>query len=153
MQLLAWSVLHEPNFSGFRFGGSNVVIGYPVIPYIGIISFGFCIGNLFTSDVSPVDRKRILRNLGIGAILLFIVLRWSNTYGNPSPWTEQKNFLITVFSFVNTTKYPPSLLFILMPLGPALLFLLPRPWRNRERRWPRRSPHGGTAGAARKGGS
>ncbi|WP_052273334.1 DUF1624 domain-containing protein [Flavihumibacter solisilvae] len=118
-----WSVLHEPNFSGFRFGNSNVVIGYPVIPYIGIISFGFCLGNLFTSEIAANDRKRTLRNLGLGAILLFIVLRWTNTYGNPSPWVEQKNFLFTVFSFVNTTKYPPSLLFILMTIGPALLFL------------------------------
>lgn len=120
---LIWSLLHDPNFIGFPIGPFNLVIGYPVIPYIGIIAVGYCLGSLYGSDVDAGVRKRTLRNLGIGVILLFILLRFTNMYGDPAHWSSQKNFLFTVFSFVNVTKYPPSLLFVLMTTGPALLFL------------------------------
>lgn len=120
---LFWSLLHEPNFTGYRLGPFNLIIGYPVLPYIGIISIGYCLGSLYGSDVDPGLRKKTLRNLGIATILLFILLRFTNSYGDPSHWSAQKNFLFTVFSFVNVTKYPPSLLFALMTLGPALVFL------------------------------
>lgn len=120
---LIWSLLHEPNFTGYRLGPFNLVIGYPVLPYIGIISLGYCLGTLYGAAVDAGYRKRILRNLGVGAILLFIVLRLIDQYGDPGHWAVQKNFLFTIFSFVNVSKYPPSLLFILMTLGPALLFL------------------------------
>jgi len=118
-----WSALHQPNFNGFHFGAFNPIVGYPVLPWIGIITLGYCLGSLYAPDVDPALRKRSLRNLGIGAILFFIILRWTNVYGDASLWSTQKNFLFTVFSFVNTTKYPPSLLYALMTLGPALLFL------------------------------
>lgn len=118
-----WSVLHQPNFAGFNVGFSTIIVGYPVLPYIGIITLGYCLGSLYTQGIAPEVRKRSLRNIGIGAILLFIVLRWTNTYGDAAHWSAQKNFLFTVFSFINTTKYPPSFLYILMTLGPALLFL------------------------------
>jgi uncharacterized membrane protein len=120
---LIWSLLHEPNFAGYRVGSLNLVVGYPVLPYIGIISIGYWLGGLYASGADPDKRKKMLRNFGLGAILLFIALRWTNAYGDPAPWSAQKNFLFTLFSFVNVTKYPPSLLFILMTLGPALLFL------------------------------
>lgn len=118
-----WSVLHQPNFSGFPFGSSRIILGYPVLPYIGIITLGYCLGSLYTPDTAPDTRKRLLLNMGIGAILLFIVLRWINVYGDAAPWSVQKDFLFTVLSFINVSKYPPSLLYILMTLGPALLFL------------------------------
>ena len=120
---LLWSVLHDPNFSGFHFGPFHPIIGYPVLPWIGIITLGYCLGGLYAPAVAPEVRKKSLRNLGLGAILLFIVLRWTNMYGDAAHWSVQKNFLFTLFSFVNTTKYPPSLLYALMTLGPALLFL------------------------------
>ncbi|QEC40966.1 DUF1624 domain-containing protein [Pseudobacter ginsenosidimutans] len=120
---LIWSLLHEPNFTGYQLGPFNLVIGYPVLPYIGIISLGYCLGTLYGAAVDPDYRKRILRNLGIGAIFLFVILRFIDQYGDNAHWTVQKNFLFTIFSFVNVSKYPPSLLFILMTLGPALLFL------------------------------
>jgi len=118
-----WSVLHQPNFNGFHFGIFNPIVGYPVLPWIGIITLGYCLGSLYAPDIDPEVRKKTLRNLGIGAILFFIILRWTNAYGDASHWSTQKNFLFTIFSFVNTTKYPPSLLYALMTLGPALLFL------------------------------
>jgi len=118
-----WSVLHQPNFNGFHFGPFNPIVGYPVLPWIGIITLGYCLGSLYAPDTDPEVRKKALRNLGIGAILFFIILRWTNVYGDAALWSTQKNFLFTLFSFVNTTKYPPSLLYALMTLGPALLFL------------------------------
>jgi len=118
-----WSVLHQPNFNGFHFGPFNPIVGYPVLPWIGIITIGYCLGSLYAPDTEPEVRKKALRNLGIGAILFFIILRWTNVYGDAALWSTQKNFLFTLFSFVNTTKYPPSLLYALMTLGPALLFL------------------------------
>jgi uncharacterized membrane protein len=120
---LLWSVLHDPNFGTFYFGPVHPIIGYPVIPWLGIITLGYCLGSLYVPSVTPEVRRKWLRNLGIGSILLFIVLRWTNSYGDATHWSTQKDWLFTVFSFVNTTKYPPSLLFILMTTGPALLFL------------------------------
>lgn len=119
---LLWSLLHEQNFS-LHFGPVRPIVGYPVIPWIGIISLGFCLGSLYAPDVDPEVRKRSLRNLGIGAIVLFILLRWTNIYGDHAHWSSQKNAVYTLLSFINTTKYPPSLLYTLMTLGPALLFL------------------------------
>ncbi|SHN20104.1 DUF1624 domain-containing protein [Chitinophaga sp. CF418] len=118
-----WSVLHQPNFAGFPIGPFRFIVGYPVIPYIGIISLGYCLGSLYTKDTAPETRKKLLRNFGFGAIALFIILRWINVYGDAAHWSVQKNFLFTVLSFINVSKYPPSLLYILMTLGPALLFL------------------------------
>ncbi|MBN9386254.1 MAG: DUF1624 domain-containing protein [Chitinophagaceae bacterium] len=117
-----WALLHEQKFS-FQFGGLNPIVGYPIIPWIGIISLGYCLGSLYSPDINGAVRKKALRSLGIGAILLFIILRWTNVYGDPSQWSPQKNTVYTILSFINTTKYPPSLLYALMTLGPALLFL------------------------------
>jgi len=117
-----WSLLHERNFS-FQFGGVHPIIGYPFIPWLGIMVLGYSLGNLYAPGVAPEIRKRSLRNLGIGAIVLFILLRWTNIYGDPAHWSSQKNAVYTMMSFINTTKYPPSLLYALMTLGPALLFL------------------------------
>ncbi len=118
-----WSVLHEPSFSGFHFGPVHLVVVYPILPYIGIITFGYCLGRLFTGDVTVKLRKRTLCWLGVGAIILFLALRALNIYGDAAHWTEQKNILFTILSFIDTTKYPPSLLYILMTLGPTFLFL------------------------------
>lgn len=117
-----WALLHEQKFS-FHFGGINPLVGYPILPWIGIITLGYCLGNLYSPDIDRAVRKKALRSLGIGAILLFILLRWTNVYGDPAHWSTQKNAVYTLLSFINTTKYPPSLLYALMTLGPALLFL------------------------------
>lgn len=103
--------------------GNDHLLGifYPFLPWTGVMLLGYCFGKLYRQE-SKKRQQRILA-LGLGAILLFILLRYTNAYGDPLPWSKQKNGLYTVLSFVNTQKYPPSLLFVCMTLGPALIFL------------------------------
>lgn len=93
---------------------------YPVLPWFGIMLAGFACGSLFSLE-GPL-RKKICLRLGLACLTLFVLLRWINVYGDPSPWTVQKNNVFTFLSFINTTKTPPSLLFTLMTLG--IMFLL-----------------------------
>lgn len=99
---------------------TNFTMGYPPLPWLGIMLLGFAGGKLFGLP----DNKRINLFLKIGliALLLFTTLRFINIYGDPSPWTAQKNAVFTFLSFMNITKYPPSLLFCLVTLG--LMFLM-----------------------------
>jgi uncharacterized membrane protein len=80
-------------------------------------------GQLYLPTFDAGKRKKILIYLGLGAIALFILIRFINIYGDPHHWSAQKTSLFTLLSFLNTTKYPPSLLYTLMTLGPAMLFL------------------------------
>lgn len=115
-----WSLLHVPGFivSTPRF---TIFEAYPLIPWIGVTAAGYSLGQIFNWDV---DRRRdFLLRLGIGLVTAFIVLRALNIYGDPSPWSIQHSRWFTFLSFINTTKYAPSLLFLLMTLGPAVLLL------------------------------
>jgi uncharacterized membrane protein len=116
-----WSLLHEPGV--YNYGGKNIFVGYPVIPWIGLMALGYCFGQLYTSRFNSQKRKRILIFMGFSAIALFAILRFTNVYGDASLWSSQSSPLYTFLSFIKTTKYPPSLLYILMTIGPALLFL------------------------------
>lgn len=100
-----------------------ILFGYAILPWTAIMLLGYSTGTLFTKDFDPLKRKRILVRMGLFLISLFILLRSINIYGDPAPWSEQKNLLYTFFSFINTTKYPVSLLFSCMTLGPALIVL------------------------------
>jgi uncharacterized membrane protein len=120
-EAIFWSFLHDQRF--FSFGHSSVLVGYPIIPWVGIIVTGYCLGSLYSSNFDPAKRRRTLLSLGLGAILLFILLRFSNLYGDPYKWSTQRNGVYTMLSFIRCTKYPPSLLYILMTLGPAMVFL------------------------------
>lgn len=115
-----WTILHAPGIV-FNNGRSLVVISYVLIPWIGVTALGFCLGRLF--QVDPARRKRLLLSLGIGCCAVFLVLRFANIYGDPSHWSSQATPLRSLMSFLNTSKYPPSLLFLLMTLGPVLLML------------------------------
>jgi len=118
-----WIVLHQP-FQAFpilSFPSPVVIIIYPLIPWVGVMALGYAFGSLYQKD--SVQRRRCLLIIGGLATALFIVLRAINVYGDPSRWSPQKNALFTLLSFLNTTKYPPSLLFLLMTLGPAILAL------------------------------
>src|SRR6185369_2401261 len=98
-----------------------VVVIYPLIPWIGVMAAGYAFGALYQKDADW--RRRVLLAMGTAATVLFIVLRLINMYGDPARWSRQKNSVFTVLSFLNTTKYPPSLLFLLMTLGPAMIAL------------------------------
>jgi uncharacterized membrane protein len=117
---LAIATLHEQHFFPWH---PAVMMGYPVVAWIGIMATGYAFGQLYLPTCDAAKRKKALLYLGAGAIGLFIILRGINAYGDPHPWSVQQTPLYTVLSFLNTTKYPPSLLYILMTLGPALLFL------------------------------
>jgi uncharacterized membrane protein len=115
-----WSILHSPNII-FSTPNHTVFIAYPLIPWVGVTAAGYGLGQIYAW--TPARRQAFLLRLGIGVTAAFVVLRAVNIYGDPSPWTTQHSAAFTVLSFLNTTKYPPSLLFLLMTLGPALLFL------------------------------
>jgi uncharacterized membrane protein len=116
-----WALLHDQAF--FNWHGKNVLVGYPLLPWIGIMALGYCLGNLYTPVFSAAKRKKMLLLLGSSAIVLFILLRLLNVYGDPHPWSHQPTAMYTFLSFINVNKYPPSLLYALMTLGSALLFL------------------------------
>lgn len=100
----------------------NLLIGYPPIPWLGVILAGYGFAKNFLRP--SAERKSLFLKLGIGSIALFVILRIINVYGDPNPWTSQSSPLFTVLSFLNVTKYPPSLMFDLLFLG--IMFLLLR---------------------------
>ncbi len=115
-----YSILHRTAF--YPIGeGRTVGFLYPFLPWTGLMMLGYCLGRLFMDDEGK--RKKRLLSLGLLIIGLFIVLRAFDIYGDPFKWSEQKNVLFTFMSFLNTTKYPPSLLYLCMTIGPALVFL------------------------------
>ncbi len=98
-----------------------ILAGYPLIPWLGIMLVGYAFGQLMEW---PIDqRKPLVLRIGLGALLLFMLLRFLNGYGDPAPWSAQKTGLLTFLSFINVTKYPPSLLYALLMLGLMLVFL------------------------------
>jgi uncharacterized membrane protein len=121
---LPWLILHEqgPMHWGTQPpGGFTFLVQYPLIPWIGVMAVGYCFGRLLQL---PVERRRkVLLRLGLALTLAFIVIRATNLYGDPQPWAAQQSPLFTLFSFINCQKYPPSLLYLLMTLGPAIALL------------------------------
>lgn len=118
---LGWSLLHQPNF--LQYGDFPIFVAYPLIPWIGVMAIGYCLGKLYTKEVDAAVRKKWLLIIGVSAVLLFTALRFSNAYGDASKWQQQNSGWFTFLSFLNTSKYPPSLLYLLMTLGPSLIFL------------------------------
>jgi uncharacterized membrane protein len=115
-----WSILHSPNFV-VNTPRHTVFVAYALIPWIGVTAAGFALGPIYRW---PSTRRRsFLLPVGLGLAGGFLILRAINIYGDPRRWETQKSAAFTVLSFLNTTKYPPSLLYLLMTLGPALLFL------------------------------
>lgn len=117
-----WHFLHEPGY--FHYGHHIYSIRYPVLPWIGVITLGYYLGALYHPDADPELRKVTLISLGFGALSLFLLLRVVNGYGDAMHWSFQPIPILTVCSFFNVTKYPPSLQYILLTLGPAMIFLV-----------------------------
>jgi uncharacterized membrane protein len=119
-----WDLLHYGRFTPFHISENHdMLMVYPFVPWLGLMMLGYCFGKLLLSAKTIEERRRKLNILGVCLILFFTVLRFSNLYGDPVPWTPQKNFLYTFFSFINVFKYPPSLLYMCITIGPALLVL------------------------------
>jgi uncharacterized membrane protein len=114
-----WNVLHQP---GLLLGPPHfVIVAYPLVPWVGVTAVGYALGTVYDWDATR--RRAFLLRAGLALTAAFVVLRWLNVYGDPRPWSAQPSATFTALSFLNTNKYPPSLLFLLMTLGPALLFL------------------------------
>jgi uncharacterized membrane protein len=115
-----WTVLHAPRIL-LNTPDHVVFVAYPLFAWVGVAAVGYSLGRVYDWDR---DRRRpFLLRLGLALSLAFIVIRGLNAYGDPAPWMRQKTEGFTVLSFLNTTKQPPSLLFLLMTVGPALVFL------------------------------
>ncbi|MGI8619683.1 MAG: DUF1624 domain-containing protein [Gemmatimonadaceae bacterium] len=126
-----WMVLHQQGaFPVAGFPSPIVYVLYPLIPWVGVMAAGYAFGAIYGFE--PGRRREILLRLGFLITAAFFALRALNLYGDPSRWAVQKSGLFTVLSFLNVTKYPPSLLFLLMTLGPAMIALwrFERPVRN-----------------------
>lgn len=121
IKAFGWALLHDQMF--FSWQGKNVLVGYPVLPWIGVMALGYAFGSLFTSAYNVQKRKKLLLIIGGSATALFILIRFINVYGDPVPWNVQSSALYTFLSFIKVNKYPPSLLYILLTLGPSILFL------------------------------
>jgi uncharacterized membrane protein len=96
---------------------------YSVLPWTGALLLGYVFGELYQTGADPAKRQKVLLVCGLSTIGLFILLRLVNHYGDPNPWSVQRNAAHTSLSFLNTTKQPPSLLFFAMTLGPVMLLL------------------------------
>ena len=116
----AWHVLHEPG--PLPLGDSvTLYILYPLVPWIGVMASGYLLGPVMQLDQGK--RQRSLLALGASITVGFLALRVTNVYGDPMPWIPQNTWLATILSFLNCEKYPPSLLYLMMTLGPALISL------------------------------
>jgi uncharacterized membrane protein len=114
-----WDILHQQNV--FTFHRINFAVAYPVLPWIGVMAGGYCLGTVFEWDAHR--RRRFLVRMGLALTAAFFVVRALNIYGDPVRWSHQSSPVFTVLSFLNVTKYPPSLDFLLMTLGPAMVVM------------------------------
>lgn len=121
-----WQILHVQGL--LTAGPPLVIVAYPLVPWIAVMAAGYCFGRVYQLETER--RHRVLLRLGLGLTVTFLVLRALNGYGDPRPWSVQDQTSHTWLSFLNTTKYPASLDFLLMTLGPAILFLA---WADRLR--------------------
>ena len=118
-------LLYFSNFSVHTlFENHFVIIVYAFLPWTGVMLLGYCFGKLYEPGSDAAWRRKKLLQLGAGALLLFIILRFINMYGDPMPWSAQpRGAVFTILSFFNVNKYPPSLLFLCMTIGTGILFL------------------------------
>jgi uncharacterized membrane protein len=116
-----WQFLHVQSIFNYAKGTRHIFILYPIIPWIGVMATGYSFGTIFKLDAAK--RKKLLITIGCSAIVLFIAIRSVNLYGDPDHWAKQEVWYRTVLSFINAQKYPPSLDYLLITLGPAMILL------------------------------
>ncbi|HSN48810.1 MAG TPA: heparan-alpha-glucosaminide N-acetyltransferase domain-containing protein, partial [Flavobacterium sp.] len=117
-----WAILHE--FNVFQLTDDvEFVVGYPIIPWIAVMSLGYYFGAFYDNSFDQNKRKKLFNLIGFSAIFIFVILRYSNLYGDPVLYKDYETTAKDLISFFNPSKYPPSLLYLLMTLGGAFLFL------------------------------
>jgi len=121
LDAIVWYFLHQQALIEIS-NQTSLIFGYPIIPWIGLMAIGYILGSLYT-DYQAKERKTLLMKYGLYSIGAFLILRLTNFYGEPNPFSLQESITYSIMSFFNTTKYPPSLLYILMTIGPSLLLL------------------------------
>lgn len=115
-----WTILHEPGTLR-PFPDTEFLALYSIIPWVGVMAAGYGFGRLMQH--AHAERQRRLIAIGLGLIVTFLILRGSNLYGDPKPWSVHDALVPTMLSFIDCEKYPPSLLYLLMTLGPAIVLL------------------------------
>jgi len=110
-------------FEPYSLGSVRFMTAYAILPWTGIMLLGYAAGRWYNGEVRPETRRKALIITGSLLIALFICLRLVNSYGDPAPWEPQLSFIYTVLSFLNVTKYPPSLMYACMTIGPAMIVL------------------------------
>jgi uncharacterized membrane protein len=115
-----WHLLHRPGYVDLG-SGRKLFALYPLIPWVGVMAAGYALGPVFKMD--QASRRSVLLRLGAMTTIGFVLLRTTNFYGDPAAWSAKGTWLATVLSFINCEKYPPSLLYLMMTLGPAMLLL------------------------------
>lgn len=114
-----YKLLHVPGFD--KLAGKNLLILYPFLAWIGVMTLGYCFGRYYLADVMNRNKRSIV--LGVLMLVFFVIVRFTNLYGDPAEWTSQSSPLYTFFSFMKVTKYPPSLLYLCVTLGTSLIVL------------------------------
>lgn len=117
---ILWYFIHQMGSVEYSEGNSIFII-YPLLPWIGVMATGYCFGKVLQQE--ETKRNRHLYFIGGASVLLFIILRATNIYGDPLPWAVQETPIRTILSFINCEKYPPSLLYLLMTIGPAIMLM------------------------------
>jgi uncharacterized membrane protein len=117
-----WSFLHQRNLYALGNDYSFRFL-YPIIPWIGVMALGYCLGPLFDQGYAMEKKKAALLSMGTLCLIFFFIVRSINSYGDPNPWTIQQKASFTILSFFNVEKYPPSLTFLAFTIGVALLLL------------------------------
>ncbi|QHS62183.1 DUF1624 domain-containing protein [Chitinophaga agri] len=119
-----WKILFTSFGTVIPIGNNRFIFAfYAIFPWTGAMLLGYCAGYFFRKDITAATRRRFLLMTGSAATLLFIILRTINRYGNPTPWEAKQSGFNTFLEFIDVSKYPPSLDFLCMTLGPALLLL------------------------------
>ncbi len=119
---LLWGFLHQQHITPF--GKDHIIlVFYPLLPWPGVMLLGYCLGSWFVKTMDSAKRKKYLLQTGLLVTLAFVVIRLINVYGDLLPWHTQRNAVYTTLSFFNVTKYPPSLLYLCMTIGPGLIVL------------------------------
>lgn len=119
-----WRTLLTGSTNFYSIGSNRfIMVAYAILPWTGIMLLGYAAGCIYQKDFNEQKRKKILTAAGLGLLLLFVLLRAINQYGDPSHWATQKNGITTFLSFLNVTKYPVSLQYACLTLAPALLIL------------------------------